>query len=64
MRLRQAVKLGREMLERDACRNDTFYGILSPEYRDALARMVAAVERRRRAGARAPGRLEGKLQKE
>ncbi|MHB2027016.1 MAG: hypothetical protein ACYCPQ_10370 [Elusimicrobiota bacterium] len=45
MRLRQAVRLGREMLDRDGCRNDTFYGIFSPEYRQALARMVAAGEK-------------------
>jgi len=56
MRLRQAVKLGREMLDRDGCRNDTFYGIFSPEYRQALVRMVAAAgktnARRPRAAAR------------
>ena len=46
MRLRQAVKLGREMLRRDDCHCDTFYRVFSPDYRKALERMVAEGDRR------------------
>ncbi|MDE1977348.1 MAG: hypothetical protein KGI84_08845 [Elusimicrobia bacterium] len=40
MRLKEAVKLGREMLRRDDCHCDTFYQVFSPDYRKALERLV------------------------
>jgi len=46
MRLREAVRLGREMLGRDECPSDTFHRVLAPEYRWAIEAMMKAVKRR------------------